>query len=223
MKTSVIGMVDSLDAVAASDAEPDWPQLGRYRNANRMLDGMPLKLVLIGDSITEMWQAADPGLFGDGICNRGISSQTTPQMLLRFMADVVRLKPLAVHLMAGTNDIAGNTGPTTFTDYQNNIAAMTALARTYGIRVILGSVPPMQEVPWRREVGNTLARVEQINRWLRKFAARHELIYADYHAVLAAPNGALRAELTSDGVHLNGAAYALMRPLVMAAIGTALK
>ncbi|HEY9546337.1 MAG TPA: GDSL-type esterase/lipase family protein, partial [Solimonas sp.] len=125
MNAGPVGMVDSLEGVAARATEPDWPQLGRYRDANRALEGIPQKLVFIGDSITEMWQAADPALFGKGIVNRGISGQTTPQMLLRFMADVVGLRPRAVHLMAGTNDIAGNSGPTCTADYQNNIIAMT--------------------------------------------------------------------------------------------------
>src|SRR3546814_15773078 len=104
-----------------------------------------------------MWQAADPALFGKGIVNRGISGQTTPQMLLRFMADVVGLRPRAVHLMAGTNDIAGNSGPTCTADYQTNIIAMTTPARAPGLPVVLARLPPLTDEPWRPEVGNPRA------------------------------------------------------------------
>lgn len=112
----------------------DWPNLGQYRDANRTLAGVSPKAVFIGDSLTEFWLAGDPGMFrygliSGGVINRGISGQTSPQILLRFMADVIQLKPAVVHLLCGGNDLAGNTGPTTFADYQNNIIAMVTLAR----------------------------------------------------------------------------------------------
>src|SRR3546814_14668684 len=111
MNAGPVGMVDSLEGVAARATEPDWPQLGRYRDANRALEGIPQKLVFIGDSITEMWPAADPALFGTGIVNRGISGQTTPQTLLRFIAHVVRRRPHPVHPMAGNHAHHRNPAP----------------------------------------------------------------------------------------------------------------
>jgi lysophospholipase L1-like esterase len=217
-----VGIVNDLTGVALGPDE-DWANLGRYRGANAALRGAPQRLVFLGDSITEMWADADPALFAPGIVNRGIGGQTSPQMLLRFMADVVRLQPRAVHLMAGTNDIAGNTGPITIADYQNNILAMIALARTHGLRVIIASIPPMRTVPWRSEVENPAARVIELNRWLSTLAGEQRLIYADYHAVLAAPDGGLHAAFTSDGVHLTDAGYAALRPAVGAAIAMALR
>lgn len=213
----VIGMVDDLAGAVVGPGD-DWPDLDRYRKANAALRGVPQKLVFIGDSITEMWQAADPALFTDGVVNRGIGGQTTPQMLLRFMADVVNLKPAAVHLMAGTNDIAGNTGPCTVADYQNHMLAMIALAQTHGLRVIVASIPPMKTVPWRSEVANAAARVIELNGWLRAVAAERKLVYADYHAALAAPDGGICAAFTSDGVHLTDTGYARIRPIALAAI-----
>ncbi|NGY04990.1 GDSL-type esterase/lipase family protein [Solimonas terrae] len=216
------GMVDDLSGVALA-TEDDWPALGRYRAANARLNGVPQKLVFLGDSITEMWQAADPAMFGRGIVNRGIAGQTAPQMLLRFMADVVSLTPRAVHLMAGTNDIAGNTGPATVVDYQNHMLAMVALAQAHGLRVIIGSIPPMTTVPWRREIDAVAARVVELNHWLRALAVGRGFVHADYHAVLAAPDGGMHAAFTTDGVHLSDTGYRRMRPIARAAVAAALK
>ena len=207
--------------------ERDWPNLGQYRDANQMLAGCTQKAVFIGDSLTEFWLAADPEMFGNGlvsggIVNRGISGQTSPQILLRFMSDVIALKPAAVHLLCGGNDLAGNTGPTTFADYQNNIVAMVTLAQAYGVRVILAGITPAGGFAWRPGI-DPRARIARINAWLKTLAAEHELVFADYHTALATPDGALRAELTRDGVHPTGAGYAVMRPIALAALAAALQ
>ncbi|MFM0153569.1 GDSL-type esterase/lipase family protein [Paraburkholderia sediminicola] len=203
----------------------DWPNLGQYRDANRMLAGISPKAVFIGDSLTEFWLAGDPemfryGLVSGGLVNRGISGQTSPQILLRFMADVIQLKPAVVHLLCGGNDLAGNTGPTTFADYQNNIVAMVMLARAFNVKVILGSVTPAGFFAWRPGI-DPRARITEINAWFKGLADEHGLIFADYHSALAAPDGSLRAELTRDGVHPTAAGYEVMRPIAIAALAAA--
>jgi hypothetical protein len=140
---------------AAQEAQnrQDWAQLCRFAAANAALaQGPRVEAVFLGDSITENWLLADPALFHGGIVNRGISGQTSPQMLLRFEADVVALHPRVVHIMAGTNDLAGNTGPTSAQQYEHNIIAMCDLARANGIRVVLASIPPAARFPWRAGV-----------------------------------------------------------------------
>ncbi|WP_428310281.1 GDSL-type esterase/lipase family protein [Hydrocarboniphaga sp.] len=215
-------LLKARDAAQAELRQRDWPNLGQYRDANAALAGRSVEAVFIGDSITEFWGYADTALFSGKVHNRGISGQTTPQMLLRFMADVIRLRPTVVHLMGGTNDIAGNTGPSTYADYQNNLLAMIALARHHGLRVILGSLVPAGSLGWRPEV-QPRPRIAQINAWLRELAAEHGLVYADYHAVLSTPDGAMRADYTRDGVHPTAAGYAAMRPVALAALDQALK
>jgi lysophospholipase L1-like esterase len=167
----------------------------------------------MGDSITENWALADPQFFARGIVNRGISGQTTPQMLVRFRADVIDLKPQVVHIMAGTNDVAGNTGPTTAQDVKNNIVSMVELARANAIRVVLGSIPPAAAFKWRPEV-DPVPQIDALNTWLREYAAQNRLEYIDYHAALAGPSGELRAELGNDGVHPNRDGYRIMRTLL---------
>lgn len=218
-----------LAARAAREAalrERDWPNLGQYRGTNRTLAGLSQKAVFIGDSLTEFWLAGDPEMFGyglvsGGIVNRGISGQTSPQILLRFMSDAIALKPAVVHLLCGGNDLAGNTGPTTFADYQHNIVAMVTLAQAFGVRVILGSITPASGFAWRPGI-DPRARIADINAWLKTLAAERGLVFADYHSALAAPDGALRTELTRDGVHPTAAGYAVMRPIALAALAEAI-
>jgi lysophospholipase L1-like esterase len=195
--------------------EQDWPGLCRYRAANEDLraKGKPSRVVFIGDSITENWALADPQFFQSGMVNRGIGGQTTPQMLVRFRADVVALEPEVVHIMAGTNDIAGNTGPTTAWDVKNNIASMVELARANGIRVVLGSIPPAATFNWRPQV-DPVPQINALNAWLRDYATRNRLEYIDYHAALVGSSGELRVELGNDGVHPNRDGYRIMRKLV---------
>jgi lysophospholipase L1-like esterase len=189
----------------------DWPALGHYRAANAALVGRQVDVVFIGDSITEMWAVAQPDLFSNGVVNRGVSGQTSPQILLRFMADVVALRPRAVHLMCGVNDVAGNTGPTTPDDFRNNICAMVDLAQANDIAVILGGLTPVTALPWANGVANPQSRVLELNRWLEALNADRGLAYADYFTALAGPEGAFRSDLTRDGVHHTRGGYAVMQ------------
>lgn len=191
----------------------DWAGLGHYRKANAAVAGKPVRGVFMGDSITEMWAVAQPDLFADGVINRGVSGQTSPQILLRFMADAVALKPGWVHLMCGLNDIAGNTGPTTPQAYCDNITAMVDLAEANGIAVILGSVTPADRFIWSPQIIGVADRVAELNGWLADLAGARSLVFCDYHTALTTPEGALRPELTRDGVHPTGAGYRAMRPL----------
>jgi lysophospholipase L1-like esterase len=190
----------------------DWPNLCRFRAANAevLAGGQRPDLVFMGDSITENWLLGDAALFDAAYVNRGIGGQTTPQMLLRFRADVIALQPRAVHLMAGTNDIAGNTGPATLQDVQNNLLSMVELARAHDIAVLLGSIPPAAVFDWRPGL-DPRPLIAELNAWLRDYAAREGLVYIDYHTPLATADGALRSELGNDGVHPNRDGYAVMR------------
>jgi lysophospholipase L1-like esterase len=193
----------------------DWPGLCRYRADNQILlrSSTAPRVIFIGDSITENWAQADPGFFANGLVGRGIGGQTTPQMLVRFRADVVALRPSVVHIMAGTNDIAGNTGPTTAQDYKNNIMSMVEIAKANDIAVILGSIPPAAEFSWRPGL-DPVPRIKELNDWLRSYAATERMEFIDYHSALAGPAGELKADLGNDGVHPNRNGYALMRRLV---------
>ena len=199
----------------------DWAWLCRYRADNALVDpANPPQVVFIGDSITENWVGLDPALFGKNRLGRGISGQTSPQMLVRFWQDVIALKPRVVHIMAGTNDIAGNTGPTTPEAYKNAVRAMVALAEANGIVVILASIPPADRFGWSPAL-QPAPWIGSLNGWLRDYAAERGSVYADYHAVLAGPNGELRPEFGPDGVHPNAAGYAAMRPVAESAISAA--
>jgi lysophospholipase L1-like esterase len=192
-------------------AQQDWAGLCRYHfsNAELPIPELP-RIVFMGDSITENWVLADPELFSGGNVGRGIGGQTSAQMLLRFRRDVVALRPSAVHIVAGTNDIAGNTGPTSPQDLKDNIMSMAEIARANGISVILGSIPPAAGFSWRPEVEPGPFIVE-INAWMRDYAVRNGFAYIDYYTVLVGTQGELRADLGNDGVHPNRAGYALMR------------
>lgn len=196
----------------------DWAGLGHYRKANAALGEAPVHGVFIGDSITEMWGVAEPDLFAHGVVNRGISGQTSPQILLRFMPDVIALKPRFVHIMCGINDVAGNTGPSTPRDYQLNISAMVDLAAAHGVTAILATLTPADRFGWSPEITGVAPRVAELNGWLSDLARERGLILADYHSPLTTPEGALRPELTRDGVHPTGAGYRVMRPVRDAAV-----
>lgn len=202
--------------------QQDWPWLCHFQADNAAVQVDSPVAVFMGDSITQNWIATDKDLFSHGNIDRGIGGQTSPQMLLRFWQDVVSLKPQVVHIMAGTNDIAGNTGPNSPQDFQNNIKAMVALAKANGIAVVLGSIPPADRFGWRPEL-KPAAQIIALNAWLKDFAAANGLIYADYHSALADANGGLPAQYGSDGVHPNAAGYAVMRPIAERAIAQALE
>lgn len=194
----------------------DWAGLCRYAAANRALAGERPQVVLMGDSITENWLMADPGFFGSRIVNRGIGGQTSAQMLLRFRADVIALRPAIVHILAGTNDVAGNNGPTSPENFQNNIMSMVDLAKAHGIRVVLGAIPPADRFTWRPGM-QPAPVIRSLNQWLRDYAARNGHDFIDYHTPLAGARQELRAEFGNDGVHPNSAGYRIMRQLAEAA------
>jgi len=198
----------------------DWAQLGRYRAADLALPAAaPGRVVFYGDSITDAWEYNGGSFFpGKPYVNRGISGQTTPQMLVRFRQDVVDLHPETVVILAGTNDIAGNTGPSTTEMIEDNFKSMTEIAKANGIRVILASVTPVAKYPWRPEVLDTAAKVEAINAWLKDYCAQEKLTYLDYWTAMAGPDGGMKPGISKDGVHPNAAGYAIMQPMAEAAI-----
>jgi lysophospholipase L1-like esterase len=197
----------------------DWAWLGRYRGENAELaaSGARVDAVFLGDSITEGWARTDPDFFAKGNAGRGISAQTTPQLLVRMHADVIALKPRLVHIMAGTNDIAQNTGPMTPEDSKNNIMAMCEIARAHGIAIVLGSVPPASRYRWRPELRPREAAIA-LNEWLRSYAKEIGAVYADYAAVLTDAQGYMKLSLAQDEVHPTAEGYAAMRPVAEAAI-----
>lgn len=213
-----------LKAESAEYAKRNWGDSCKYAADNARLTKAPAaerRVVFMGDSITEGWGLAHPDFFSGGLVDRGISGQTTPQMLTRFWADVVALHPQVVQIMAGTNDLAGNTGANRPEDYKNNIRAMVTLAKANHITVLLASIPPVLEFSWKKEVKPT--RLPELNDWLRAYAKEQGAIYVDYHSVLQAADGSFRKELTFDGVHPNADGYAVMEPIAKAAIAEALK
>lgn len=204
----------------------DWASLSRYRAAN---DSVPPpapgenRVVYIGDSITESWAPFFPTLFpGKPYIARGISAQTTPQILVRFRQDVVQLRPKVVVILAGTNDIAGNTGPSSLEMIQDNLTSMAEIARANDIRVVLASVLPAYDYPWKRGLAPA-PKIVALNSWIRSYAADHGAVYLDYHSAMADARGGLRAELTDDGVHPNAAGYAVMAALAEAAIARVIR
>ncbi|HEV7609768.1 MAG TPA: GDSL-type esterase/lipase family protein [Steroidobacteraceae bacterium] len=198
----------------------DWAWLARYRPDNEKLiaGGAKVHAVFLGDSITEGWASTDPDFFSKGNVGRGISAQTTPQLLVRMHADVIALKPRVVHIMAGTNDIAHNTGPMTAQDSQNNVMAMCEIAKAHKLLVVLGSVPPASKYWWKPEAQPKPAALA-MNEWLRSYAKQIGAKYADYAAVLTDAKGDVKLELAKDEVHPTAAGYAAMRTVAEAAIG----
>jgi lysophospholipase L1-like esterase len=202
----------------------DWPWLGRFKEANLAL-GPPAagesRVVFMGDSITEAWHI-DESFPGKPYINRGISGQTTPQMLLRFRQDVIDLKPKAVIILAGINDIAGNTGPITLEETEGNLQSMAELAAANQIKVVLCSVLPAFDFPWRP--GLTPApKVDALNAWIKNYAAEKGNVYVDYHSAMKDERDGLPTTLSHDGVHPLPAGYAIMAPLAEAGIEKALK
>ncbi len=204
----------------------DWANLHRYRALNDSVKGNPPpRAVFMGDSITDNWAGMAPAWYDrNGYYGRGIGGQVTAQMLVRFMADVVAHKPGAVHILAGTNDLAENTDPYDPAATQNNLTAMIRLAAAHNIKLVVGSVPPATSFAWRPEVGNRAGMIRDLNGWIRDLCAREGHVYADYWPVLATDEGGLKPELGigGDSVHPNSDGYALMQPIAVAAINAAL-
>ena len=213
----------------------DWPNLARYADANAAVPApakFDLRVVFMGDSITDAWVSPEYGGFfpGKPYIDRGISGQTTPQMLIRFRPDVIALQPKVVVILAGTNDIAGNTGPMTLGQIEGNLASMAQLAKTNKIRVVLASVLPVSNYGHDRQ-GNPLdmrtnrppEKILELNTWIKKYAADNGYTYLDYFTAMVDPQGMLQKDLSEDGLHPNAKGYAVMSPLAEQAIRTAIK
>jgi lysophospholipase L1-like esterase len=193
----------------------DFGMVGYYAddNAKLLASRAPVEIVFLGDSITEGWMDKRPGFFTRGRVDRGIGGQTSSQMVLRMMSDVVELKPKAVHIMAGTNDIAGNTGPMTPHMTQDNFRMMVAIAQRHGIRVLLASIPPAASFPWRPGL-ETRKPIAAMNAWLKQFARESGSIWVDYWPVLNDGTGAMKPGFASDGVHPTEAGYDAMATVI---------
>jgi len=203
----------------------DWPDLNRFRKQNKSL-GLPSegehRVVFMGNSITEGWPSMDPEYFANpSYINRGISGQTTPQMLLRFRADVIDLQPKVVVILAGTNDIAGNTGPMTLEEIRDNIISMSELAKANGIKVVISSVLPAHDYIWRPGLEPNI-KIPKLNAMLKDYAETKGIIYLDYFSVMVDDRNGLPKDLADDGVHPTKKGYAIMRPLAEEAIARAL-
>ncbi len=213
-------------AQSLADQLQDWNQLGRYNADNEALKAQPPvagRVVFYGDSITDGWRLANY-FPGKPYVNRGISGQTTPQMLARFYRDVVNLKPAAVILLAGTNDIARNTGPETAEMIQDNFRAMAELAKAHNIKVIFCSVMPVSDYGRTRQTERRPpADILKLNAWLRDYAAGNGIVYADYFSPLVDDKGLLRQGFSEDGLHPNAKGYELMVPVAAAAIEKSLQ
>jgi lysophospholipase L1-like esterase len=212
--------------IAWSQAVTDWPNLARYHDANATLApaaSSENRVVFMGDSITDAWGRQHGQFFpGKPYVNRGISGQTTPQMLIRFRPDVIALKPKVVVFLAGTNDIAGNTGPMTLEAIEDNLASMAELAQANNIKVVLGSVLPVCDYIKPQTERRPPAKVIALNAWIKDYAAKNGFIYLDYYSAMLDDKELFRKELTYDGLHPNDAGYEVMEPLAEKAIAAAL-
>lgn len=217
------------DVMRADGRLRDFAQLARYRDENKAVSTTDTRVVFLGDSITDLWR--DPrfgGFFSsEPYLNRGISGQTTSQMLLRFRQDVIALHPRVVVILAGTNDIAGNTGPMTDEEIEGNIASLCELAQAHQIRAVLASITPVSDYHRRPAAPPMTARrspkrIIAINDWIRSYAANNHHVYLDYHAAMLDATGMLREDFSEDDLHPTAKGYAVMRPLAEQAIRRAL-
>lgn len=221
----MILMCLTISHFSLAQGNSDWAGLSRFQEENAGL-GKPAKnekrVVFVGNSITEGWKYADPEFFSrNSYINRGISGQTTPQILLRFRQDVVALKPAVVVILAGTNDIAGNTGPSSLEMIEDNLASMTEIARANDIQVVLASVLPVCDYPWAPGL-QPAEKILELNAWIKKYAARHSAVYLDYYSALVNEQKGMKSEYSVDGVHPNPDGYKIMEPLAQKAVKKAL-
>ena len=205
----------------------DWANLDRYRAENQSV-GAPksgeARVVFMGDSITDSWGRSYSKFFpGKPYVNRGISGQTTPQMLIRFRPDVINLQPKGVVILAGTNDLAGNTGPATVEEIQGNLTSMAELAKANNIRVVMASVLPVTDAIRPQTGRRAPEKIRALNAWMKQYAAKTGAIYLDYYSAMVDEKGMLKKELTYDGLHPNNAGYEVMAPLAQKAVDAALK
>src|ERR1700733_1071679 len=205
----------------------DFGQLARYRDANASLKPPTAggnRVVFVGDSITDKWNLEDY-FPGKPYLNRGISGQTTPQMLVRFRQDAIDLQPKVIVILAGTNDIAGNTGPMRLEDIEANYASMAELARAHQIHVVFSSILPVHDYTPRSQdlfAQRSPEKILELNRWLQAYCAANHEVYVDYFSAMVDDHGLLKRDLADDGLHPNVAGYKLMVPLAEAAIQKAL-
>jgi lysophospholipase L1-like esterase len=220
--------LEKLQAQLAKDEKilQDWANLSRYRNENAQLpipEAGQNRVVFMGDSITDAWGRSRGTFFpGKPYINRGISGQTTPQMLIRFRPDVSALKPKVVVILAGTNDIAGNTGPTTVEEIEGNLASMAQLATANNIKVVLASLLPVCDYIKPQTSRRPPEKIVTLNAWIKLYCTRNHLVYLDYYSAMVDERNMLQKELTYDGLHPNAAGYRVMEPLAERAIETAL-
>jgi lysophospholipase L1-like esterase len=204
----------------------DWPNLKRYHDENaRLAPPAPgeERVVFMGDSITDGWGRRYGAFFpGKPYINRGISGQTTPQMLIRFRPDVIALQPKAVVILAGTNDISGNTGPSTLEMIEDNLSSMVDLAEANGIKVVLSSVMPVCDYIQNQTRRRPNETIVELNKWIKDYAAKRHAVYLDYYSAMLDDKGVLKQEITFDGLHPNTAGYDLIMPLAQKAIDQAL-
>ena len=233
--TVIIGLLTSLKAEAQTVAylqsqikalTQDWANIKRYEAANSKLiasSSSEKKVVYIGDSITDFWIIRDSSFFkSNPYINRGISGQTTGQMLVRFREDVINLKPSVVVILAGINDIAENNGPSKLEDVAGNIYSMIQLAKISHIKVVLCSLLPATKFPWKPTI-NPNEKITALNEMLHSYAQKNHIIYVDYYTALVDENGGFTAALAYDGVHPNLQGYRVMEPLVQVAVNKALR
>ncbi|SFN49551.1 Lysophospholipase L1 [Salegentibacter flavus] len=217
--------ISSLSAQNKDRMEQDWPNLQKYQNENQKIKDSGKKpiAVFMGNSITEGWVNTNPNFFRkNNFTGRGIGGQTTPQMLIRFTPDVIDLDPEVVVILAGTNDIAGNTGASSVKMITDNIKAMAQLAEANGIKVVLSSILPVYDYPWKPGI-KPVEKIAEVNKWMKNYARENNHIYLDYFPVLADEKKGMKAEYAEDGVHPTKKGYAVMEPLVLEAIKKALK
>jgi lysophospholipase L1-like esterase len=203
----------------------DWPNLARYAQADSQLSAAKKgerRAVFLGDSITDGWNLAEY-FPGKPYVNRGISGQTTPQMLIRLRPDVINLQPKAMAILAGTNDLAGNTGPMTLGMIEDNLSSIAELARAHSIRVVLASLLPVSDYGKEKQTEKRPPeKIKELNAWIKKYCQQHGLVYLDYYSHMVDAKGMLPAELSEDGLHPNAAGYKVMAPLAEKAVQQAL-
>ena len=207
-------MENDIRIVTTQAENSDWANLGYYKKRNREL-GLPdeneKRIVFMGDSITEEWGNLYPEFFsGKNYINRGIGGQTTPQMLIRFKPDAIDLKPDAIVILAGTNDIAGNTGPSTVRMITDNIFSMAELAKAYDIIVVLASILPVYQYSWADDVLDPPSMIDSLNRKIKEYVENQGLVYLDYYSSMVDDRKGLKLDYTGDGVHPNEAGYKVM-------------
>ncbi|WP_224019024.1 SGNH/GDSL hydrolase family protein [Ferruginibacter albus] len=215
-----------MSVYSQSNQSEDWPNLRKYADSNKLLPAKTIgekRIVFMGNSITEFWKQIDSSFFANkSFVNRGISGQTSSQMLLRFRQDVIDIKPDVVVILAGINDIAENTGPISLEDILGNIISMCELAKTNKIKVVLSSVLPANKFLWRMNI-KPAEKVIRLNDMIRSYAAKNNIVFLDYYSAMVDDQKGLGKEFSEDGVHPNLKGYKIMEPLVVKAISKALK